>query len=205
MKPSGVSFMRDGRQPLDEGADADPVGSDHGGEGRLQALHAEGDPRAAARACATRCSAGSRSRTGTIHLEEIALTDEELRRADRMQIVACGTSWHAGHVGKFLIEQLAKIPVEVDYASEYRYRKPLLDDRCLSRLHQPVGRDRGHARRRARVAVPGAPRPSPSATCAARCSRGNATERSTRTPAPRSGSPRRRRSRARSSRWRSWR
>jgi glucosamine--fructose-6-phosphate aminotransferase (isomerizing) len=68
----------------------------------------------------------------TIHLEEIALTSDDLLRAERMQIVACGTSWHAGHVGKFLIEQLAKIPVEVDYASEYRYRKPMLDDRCLS-------------------------------------------------------------------------
>jgi glucosamine--fructose-6-phosphate aminotransferase (isomerizing) len=68
----------------------------------------------------------------TIHLEEIRLTDDQLRRAERMQIVACGTSWHAGQVGKFLLEQIAKIPVDVDYASEYRYRKPLLNDRCLS-------------------------------------------------------------------------
>ena len=45
--------------------------------------------------------------------------------------MACGTSWHAGLVGKFLIERLAGIPVEVDYASEFRYRKPVLDERCL--------------------------------------------------------------------------
>jgi glucosamine--fructose-6-phosphate aminotransferase (isomerizing) len=68
----------------------------------------------------------------SVRLQEIHIDDAELARADRMQIVACGTSWHAGHIGKFLIEQLAKLPVDVDYASEYRYRKPMLDDRCLS-------------------------------------------------------------------------
>ena len=80
--PSGVPASCGRTAAAREGADADPVGSDHGREGRLQALHAEGDPRAAARACATRCSGGSRSRIGSIHLEEIRLSDDELRRAD---------------------------------------------------------------------------------------------------------------------------
>ena len=64
-------------------------------------------------------------------LPEINLTDEQIAQVDRMYVVACGTSWHAGLVGKFLIEQLAGIPVEVDYASEFRYRDPLVDDRSL--------------------------------------------------------------------------
>jgi len=63
--------------------------------------------------------------------EEMGLTDDQMRSIERSCIVACGTSWHAGLVGKFLIERLAGIPVEVDYASEFRYRQPVLDERCL--------------------------------------------------------------------------
>jgi glucosamine--fructose-6-phosphate aminotransferase (isomerizing) len=66
-----------------------------------------------------------------VMLAEMGLTDDELREIDRMAIVACGTSWHAGLVGKFLIERLAGVPVEVDYASEFRYRSPLVDERTL--------------------------------------------------------------------------
>jgi glucosamine--fructose-6-phosphate aminotransferase (isomerizing) len=55
-----------------------------------------------------------------------------LRDAKRVQIVACGTSWHAGLVGKFLIERLAQLPVDVDYASEYRYRQPVSDSGTLA-------------------------------------------------------------------------
>ena len=54
------------------------------------------------------------------------------KNLDRVVILACGTSWHAGLVGKFLIESLARIPVEVDYASEFRYRAPILSDRTLA-------------------------------------------------------------------------
>ena len=50
---------------------------------------------------------------------------------DRVQIVACGTSWHAGLVGKFLLEEIARIPADVDYASEFRYRSPLVDGKTL--------------------------------------------------------------------------
>jgi glucosamine--fructose-6-phosphate aminotransferase (isomerizing) len=68
----------------------------------------------------------------SVRLDEIGLTDDELRAVERMAIVACGTSWHAGLVGKFLIEQLAQVPVEVDYASEFRYRNPLVDGVTLT-------------------------------------------------------------------------
>ena len=59
---------------------------------------------------------------GTTRLHGLRLTAEECRRMERIRIVACGTSWHAGLVGRHIIEELAGIPVEVDYASEFRYR-----------------------------------------------------------------------------------
>jgi glucosamine--fructose-6-phosphate aminotransferase (isomerizing) len=64
--------------------------------------------------------------TGAIHLEEIALEQERLRSVKKIFIVACGTSWHAGLVGKYMIEELAAVPTEVDIASEFRYRCPLV-------------------------------------------------------------------------------
>lgn len=62
---------------------------------------------------------------------ELPFTDADLKALQRIHIVACGTSWHAGLVGKFLIEQLARTAVEVDYASEYRYREPVIPEGTL--------------------------------------------------------------------------
>ena len=70
--------------------------------------------------------------TGLVFLDEMSLTDDDLRSIDRVQLLACGTSWHAGLVGKFLIEQLAGIPTEVDYGSEFRYRRPIVNERTLT-------------------------------------------------------------------------
>jgi glucosamine--fructose-6-phosphate aminotransferase (isomerizing) len=64
--------------------------------------------------------------TGTIHLEEIGLAHDRLLKVKKIFIVACGTSWHAGLVGKYMFEELASIPTEVDIASEFRYRGPLV-------------------------------------------------------------------------------
>ncbi len=64
-----------------------------------------------------------------VNLEQIGLSDEVLRSLDRMCIVACGTSWHAGLVTKFWLERFARISSEVDYASEFRYRDPVMDSR----------------------------------------------------------------------------
>jgi glucosamine--fructose-6-phosphate aminotransferase (isomerizing) len=64
--------------------------------------------------------------TGAVHLEEMGLSQERLRQVKKIFIVACGTSWHAGLVGKYMIEELAAIPTEVDIASEFRYRCPLV-------------------------------------------------------------------------------
>jgi glutamine---fructose-6-phosphate transaminase (isomerizing) len=65
--------------------------------------------------------------TGHVFLDEMEISDAELRAAKKINISACGTSWHAGQAGKFMIERLARIPVEVDYASEWRYRDPIVE------------------------------------------------------------------------------
>ncbi|HEX6503678.1 MAG TPA: glutamine--fructose-6-phosphate transaminase (isomerizing) [Terriglobales bacterium] len=64
--------------------------------------------------------------TGHVFLDEMEISDPEFRAVKKINIVACGTSWHAGLAGKFMIERLARVPVEVDYASEWRYRNPIL-------------------------------------------------------------------------------
>ena len=69
---------------------------------------------------------------GTVILGELELPEEELRRVEQVVILACGTSWHAGLVGKFLIEKLVGVRCEVDYGSEYRYRDPIASDRTLA-------------------------------------------------------------------------
>jgi glucosamine--fructose-6-phosphate aminotransferase (isomerizing) len=70
--------------------------------------------------------------TGEIFLEEMHLERAVLADIDRIVVLACGTSWHSGLVGKFLIEEIARLPVEVDYGSEFRYRRPLVDNRTLA-------------------------------------------------------------------------
>jgi len=69
---------------------------------------------------------------GRIFLEHLNIGDDVLRSLDKVTIVACGTSWHAALVGKYLIEALARVPVEVDYGSEYRYRNPIVAARELT-------------------------------------------------------------------------
>ncbi len=68
---------------------------------------------------------------GEVGFETFDITDQQLAAVERIHLLACGTSWHAALVGKFMIEELARIPVEVDYGSEYRYRDPIVDDRVL--------------------------------------------------------------------------
>lgn len=65
---------------------------------------------------------------GISRLNGLNLQYDELRRIKRVTLSACGTSWHAGLIGEYLIEEIARIPVEVEYASEFRYRSPIFDD-----------------------------------------------------------------------------
>src|SRR5246127_1103480 len=69
--------------------------------------------------------------TGKVFLDEMDITEEEFRNFREVKIVACGTSWHAALAGKFMIERLAQIPVEVDYGSEFRYRDPIIKKNTL--------------------------------------------------------------------------
>jgi glucosamine--fructose-6-phosphate aminotransferase (isomerizing) len=72
--------------------------------------------------------------TGQVFLGEMKISTEEFRRVTKVNVAACGTSWHAATAGKFMIERLARVPVEVDYASEYRYRDPIADPDALGLL-----------------------------------------------------------------------
>lgn len=72
---------------------------------------------------------------------------ERFLDAHRILIVACGTSWHAALIGKHLFEDMCRIPVEVEYASEFRYRNPVVSDKDVLIAMSPVGRDGRHARR----------------------------------------------------------
>ena len=70
--------------------------------------------------------------TGRVFLDEMAnITESDFKRFTSIKIAACGTSWHAGLAGKYMIEQLARMPVDVDYASEFRYRDPVMDEKTL--------------------------------------------------------------------------
>ncbi|MGH9823301.1 MAG: glutamine--fructose-6-phosphate transaminase (isomerizing), partial [Blastocatellia bacterium] len=68
---------------------------------------------------------------GHVYLDEMEITEAEFRRFTSIKAIACGTSLHAAMAGKYMIEQLARIPVEADYGSEFRYRDPILDDKTL--------------------------------------------------------------------------
>ncbi|MGH9676462.1 MAG: glutamine--fructose-6-phosphate transaminase (isomerizing), partial [Candidatus Acidiferrum sp.] len=70
--------------------------------------------------------------TGRIFLDEMQITEKQFREFQQVRIVACGTSWHAGLAGKFMIERMARLQVEVDYGSEFRYRDPILDSKTLT-------------------------------------------------------------------------
>ena len=119
---------------------------------------------------------------------------------DKVTLLACGTSWHAALVGKFLIEELASMPVEVDYGSEFRYRNPIVGHADARGRDHAVGRDRRHAGGAARSQGARARAASRSATSSAAWPRAKPKARSTRTPGRRSASPRPRRSPRSSSR-----
>ena len=70
--------------------------------------------------------------SGRVFLDEISIAESDFREFQQVKIVACGTSWHAGLAGKFIVERLARLPVEVDYGSEFRYRDPIIQPKTLT-------------------------------------------------------------------------
>jgi len=105
----------------------DPVSAEKGGFDRFMQKEIFEQPRAITDTIGTRVL----EEEGAVDLDGIALTPEYVAGLQRIYLLACGTAWHACLVGKYMIEQLAGISVEVDLASEFRYRQPTLDDRCL--------------------------------------------------------------------------
>lgn len=80
---------------------------------------------------AIRSTVSPRIKDGKIQLDDISITPEELQGIEKIFIVACGTAYHAGMVGKYMIERFARIPVETDLASEFRYRDPIINNKML--------------------------------------------------------------------------
>jgi glucosamine--fructose-6-phosphate aminotransferase (isomerizing) len=106
----------------------DPIAAEKAGYRHFMLKEIHEQPRAAEETILGRVS----QNTGKVFLEELNIDEADFRAFERVAIIACGTSWHAGLVGKYAIEQLAGVPVEVDYASEFRYRDPIVDERTLT-------------------------------------------------------------------------
>ncbi|HEX6736677.1 MAG TPA: glutamine--fructose-6-phosphate transaminase (isomerizing) [Vicinamibacteria bacterium] len=106
----------------------DPVQAEKGGYRHFMLKEIHEQPRAVRDTLLHRMALDE----GEVHLEELGPAAEALQRAERVVLLACGTSWHAALVGKFLLEQVARVPAEVDYGSEFRYRTPLIEPGTLA-------------------------------------------------------------------------
>ena len=100
----------------------DPIAAEKGGHKHFMLKEIYEQPTAARDTILGRVSLDR----GQIFLEDLNISEDTLRSVQKVSIIACGTSWHAALVGKYLIEALAQVPVEVDYGSEYRYRNPIV-------------------------------------------------------------------------------
>ena len=108
----------------------DPIQAEKGGYKHFMLKEIWEQPRAITDTTLGRVSLDS----GKVFLGEMKISDQELAAATSLSIAACGTSWHAALTGKYMIERLARLPVDVDYASEYRYRNPIADSNVLGLL-----------------------------------------------------------------------
>jgi glutamine---fructose-6-phosphate transaminase (isomerizing) len=108
----------------------DPIQAEKGGYKHFMLKEIWEQPRAIRDTTLGRVSLDS----GQVFLAEMGIKPEDLAQATSINIAACGTSWHAATAGKYMIERLARLPVEVDYASEYRYRSPIADPNALGLL-----------------------------------------------------------------------
>src|SRR6186997_1090483 len=128
---SGVEFTDFFGRPVSKATQRvlwDPIMAEKAGYKHFMLKEIYEQPTAARETILGRVSQDS----GKVFLEEMKISDAQFASVDRVTILACGTSWHAGLVGKFMIEQLARIPVEVDYGSEYRYRQPIVSRKALA-------------------------------------------------------------------------
>jgi glutamine---fructose-6-phosphate transaminase (isomerizing) len=131
LTPNGVSIMDHDGRPVSRPAHHvswDPIMAEKGGYKHFMQKEIFEQPRAVRDTLLGRISQD----TGKIFLDDMQITEQQFRDFQNVRIVACGTSWHAGLAGKFMIERLARLPVEVDYGSEFRYRDPILDSKTLT-------------------------------------------------------------------------
>jgi glutamine---fructose-6-phosphate transaminase (isomerizing) len=131
LTPTGVRVTDLAGKPVERPAHHvswDPIMAEKGGYKHFMQKEIFEQPRAVRDTMLGRISQD----TGKVFIDEIGLTEPQLREFENVRIVACGTSWHAGLAGKFLIERLARIPVEVDYGSEFRYRDPIINSKTLT-------------------------------------------------------------------------
>ena len=128
---NGVHVMDHDARPVNRPAHHvawDPIMAEKGGYKHFMQKEIFEQPRAVRDTLLGRISQDS----GKIFLDEMQISEQQFREFQQVRIVACGTSWHAGLAGKFMIERLARLQVEVDYGSEFRYRDPILDSKTLT-------------------------------------------------------------------------
>jgi glucosamine--fructose-6-phosphate aminotransferase (isomerizing) len=133
LTPQGVKFTNLEGAPVERKVEKilwDPIQAEKGGYKHFMLKEIFEQPRAVRDTTLGRIS----METGEVFLGEMKITDAHFRAATQVNIAACGTSWHSALAGKYMIERLARIPVEVDYASEYRYRDPIADPQALGML-----------------------------------------------------------------------
>ena len=123
-----IDFEGNSVQPAIQRITWDPIMAEKGGFKHFMLKEIYEQPRSVRDTVQGRISLDS----GQVFLDEMKnITEADFKRFTSIKIAACGTSWHAGLAGKYMLEQLARIPVEVDYASEFRYRNPVLDEDTL--------------------------------------------------------------------------
>ena len=126
IRKEGVELSDLSGKPVERKAqriDWSPVMAEKGGHRHFMHKEIHELPRALAETLRGRCLLEE----GDVHLDEVDLDAKTVQSLSRVVLLGCGTSWHAGLLGKHLIERLARIPVEVALASEFRYREPVID------------------------------------------------------------------------------
>jgi glucosamine--fructose-6-phosphate aminotransferase (isomerizing) len=128
---TGARYTRTDGTPIEKTPQTvawDPVAAAKGGYKHFMQKEIYEQPRSLADTIVGRLNIGA----GRVELEGVPFTRDEMRAFKKITLLACGTAWHAALAGKFLFEELARIPVEVDYGSEYRYRNPVIEPGTLA-------------------------------------------------------------------------
>jgi len=129
--PQGVQLTDFNGQPIVRQVQHvtwDPIMAEKGGFKHFMLKEIYEQPRAVRDTTLGRIS----QETGHVFLDEMEITEAEFKDAKKINIAACGTSWHAAQAGKFMLERMARVPVEVDYASEWRYRDPIIPSNTIT-------------------------------------------------------------------------